>query len=403
MNIQKYYFYKFFQELMPIYPIYVILFESKGLSIFQISLLLAIWSIPVIILEIPSGVLADCWSRKNLLVLGAILKIGCFFIWYLAEGFLLYAFGFLLWGVSSSFSSGAEEAFLYDSLHSKNKQDEFAKVLGKGRFLSGISMAIASFCGGYISMWLSINATLIISICMGVISVGVACSFREVNLYTVNHRNEDQPIRSMFVESFRFLLRKLHLFLIVLIVILVVGTSEVLDEYDQLIAKGFGLSIGAVGVWGSIRGILSAIGSLIAHYMKKIVNKFFCLQKGFFIIAWISVVGIIFLGISGYIQRLWAMIFYALYYLIMSSCQVIAEDYLQQEIEHEGRATVHSIISLMLNLFGTIFFFILGVVFSVSDLFTGIIITSVYMIIVGIVLCIVYCLLVDKKIETKQK
>lgn len=35
MNIKKYYFYKFFEELMPIYPLYLLLFESKHLSVSQ--------------------------------------------------------------------------------------------------------------------------------------------------------------------------------------------------------------------------------------------------------------------------------------------------------------------------------------------------------------------------------
>ena len=74
MNTRKYYIYRFFNELMPIYPLYLLMFEAGGLTLAQISLLLAIWSVPAVIMEIPTGILADRWSRKKMLLLGQILK-----------------------------------------------------------------------------------------------------------------------------------------------------------------------------------------------------------------------------------------------------------------------------------------------------------------------------------------
>ena len=49
-------------ELVPLYPLYALLFLDTGLSGAQISLLFAIWSITSFVAEIPAGVLADRWS-----------------------------------------------------------------------------------------------------------------------------------------------------------------------------------------------------------------------------------------------------------------------------------------------------------------------------------------------------
>lgn len=65
MNIRIFYFYKLIQNLVPIYPVYLLLFESKGLSVSQISLLLAIWSAPVVLLEMPSGVFSRPLEQKE--------------------------------------------------------------------------------------------------------------------------------------------------------------------------------------------------------------------------------------------------------------------------------------------------------------------------------------------------
>jgi len=47
MSVNIYFIYKFIQHLVPVYPVYLLLFEAKGLSVQQISLLLAIWSLPL--------------------------------------------------------------------------------------------------------------------------------------------------------------------------------------------------------------------------------------------------------------------------------------------------------------------------------------------------------------------
>ncbi len=168
--------------------------------------------------------------------------------------------------------------------------------------------------------------------------------------------------------------------------ILVVGTAGVIDEYDQLIAKGFGLSVGTVGLWVSFRSLVAALGSLVAPYLRNAVDQVLGIKKNINSIGCICIVGAIFLGLSGSIKQLWAMIFYGIFFFLMAACEVLQEDYVQQRIEEEGRSTVHSMISLMYNLFGMVFYGVLGIVFALSDLFTGLIIIAVYMVIIVLLL-----------------
>ena len=120
--------YKGLKDLMLIYPVYTLFFEAAGLPLHQVSLLLALWSLPVVVLEVPSGVLADRWSRKSMILLSCLLKAVCFLLWAIDPSFLFFAFGFLCWGVSEAFSSGAEEALLFDSLKSKGEEGRFEHV-----------------------------------------------------------------------------------------------------------------------------------------------------------------------------------------------------------------------------------------------------------------------------------
>ena len=51
-------------DAVPLYPLYALLFTDTGLSGGQISLLFAIWSTVGIVAEVPTGALADRFSRR---------------------------------------------------------------------------------------------------------------------------------------------------------------------------------------------------------------------------------------------------------------------------------------------------------------------------------------------------
>ena len=127
------------------YAIYNVLFNIRGLSVFEISILLSWWAFTAMLLEIPSGALADSWSRKKMLVIAPLIKSLCFVIWFLANGnFYLYGLGFLFWSIGSSLVSGTTEALLYDELVILKKKDTYEKVLGQKKFYFHIALAIST-------------------------------------------------------------------------------------------------------------------------------------------------------------------------------------------------------------------------------------------------------------------
>ena len=76
--------------------IFALFFSNHGLNPFQISLLISIWSLTTIITEVPFGVLADTYSRRNLLIIGLLLRAVGVSFWMMG-GFVNYVIGFVLW------------------------------------------------------------------------------------------------------------------------------------------------------------------------------------------------------------------------------------------------------------------------------------------------------------------
>jgi MFS family permease len=117
-------------DVVPFYPLYALLFTATGLSLAQVSALFAIWSAVAMLAEVPSGALADRFSRRSCLVVAGVLQAGGYAAWVLLPGFPGFALGFVLWGFGGSLVSGAKEALLYDGLDAVGAAEHYARVAG---------------------------------------------------------------------------------------------------------------------------------------------------------------------------------------------------------------------------------------------------------------------------------
>lgn len=391
MNKRIYYLYRSFNELMPIYPLYMLMFEKGGMSITQMSGLLAIWSVPAVLLEIPTGVIADHYSRKNMLLLGQILRAAGYLTWIFANGFWLYALGFILWGIGGTFRSGSEEALLYDSLKAEGNERNFDLILGRGRFFSSISTVLASVAGGYLGMHYGFLPALLLSILSALLGAVTVLSMKEVNLYKEHWSKKEKRTKiHTFFEALSFVLKKKEILLYCLLALLVLTTAGILDEYDQLIAKSFGLSITMIGSWSALRFLLIACGGYLAPAFHKGLRHVFRHKAPLLQISALCSIAAGALLIAGLVRSILAMALYGLYYLIMAAGEVIWEDDIQQRIEDEGRSTVHSVIALCQNLYGLLCYGLFGWVVASSDLFRGMAWTGIYLFLWIVILCTVY-------------
>lgn len=115
------------------YPVIGVLFLDLGLTLEQYALLNVIWAITIILLEIPSGALADVIGRKRVVVLAAMLMVAEMAVFAFAPRgewmFLLLVLNRILSGAAEACASGADEALAYDSLPEADRQTTWPRVL----------------------------------------------------------------------------------------------------------------------------------------------------------------------------------------------------------------------------------------------------------------------------------
>ena len=115
------------------YPVIGVLFLDLGLTLEQYALLNVIWAVVIILLEIPSGALADVIGRKRVVVLAAGLMVAEMAVFAFAPRgawlFGLLVLNRILSGAAEACASGADEALAYDSLPDADRKTTWPRVL----------------------------------------------------------------------------------------------------------------------------------------------------------------------------------------------------------------------------------------------------------------------------------
>lgn len=168
-NIKLQYAYIFFHNFIFAYVIERLYWQSRGMSISHVVYTEIIYALTIIIFEIPTGVLADKWSRRNLIVIGSLLTIVEIVILIYATCFWHFAIAIFVAGMSTSLVSGSQNALIYESLKYHNKENTFEKVLGKFRAFDFMAAILAALIGSFIAThygyttnyWLSLVSVII--------------------------------------------------------------------------------------------------------------------------------------------------------------------------------------------------------------------------------------------------
>ena len=133
------------EDLIPLYPLYAVLFADPGipgagLGPAEISALFVIWSVSSVIVEVPTGVLADRVSRRKLLVAGPLITASGFALWTVAPSFVAFAAGFVLWALGGALRSGTTQALVYDELNRLRRSQDYARLTGLMRAAGAIGV-----------------------------------------------------------------------------------------------------------------------------------------------------------------------------------------------------------------------------------------------------------------------
>jgi hypothetical protein len=128
----------------------VLLALSRGLTLGQVGLLFTLHALVVLVLELPTGGLADVLGRRPVIVAGALLHLCSCVAFATADGMPGFVAGVLLVGVGRTLDSGPLEAWYVDTVHGLAPGADVTPGLARHSAADGAGLAVGALAGGFL-------------------------------------------------------------------------------------------------------------------------------------------------------------------------------------------------------------------------------------------------------------
>lgn len=126
----------------------VLLAQARGLSLAQVGFALGAYSLCVVLLEVPTGGLADAVGRRRVALLAFTLAALYSLAFLFAFSFPALLAAMLLYGVSRALSSGALDAWFIDALQAADPAVDLQPALAGGETVSLLALGAGTVIGG---------------------------------------------------------------------------------------------------------------------------------------------------------------------------------------------------------------------------------------------------------------
>lgn len=215
----------FIKQLHLFFPIVILIYQAKGVGIGDYFLAQGIYLWAMVFMEIPSGYFGDLFSRRLNLAFSAFLYVlGCV-VWLLGYGFWPILAGELLFGFGDAFSSGTQDAYIYDLAKQYKKKNLFHRILSKQMSVEKTGFFCAACSGAFVFYFLGANGTIIATMCCYLTAFVLYFALPEVKVEKRLLKNKN-PLADIFGVFFKSL-KNNELQLLILAYTLLTGSMAV--------------------------------------------------------------------------------------------------------------------------------------------------------------------------------
>lgn len=346
----KIYAYSFLDQFILLFTSYSLFFRDNGLSPLQIGVVYGILPLTTFLLEVPTGVLADTYSRRSILSIAQVLRAVAFALWILFPHFASFVAGFALWGLSMTLISGTFESFVYDELKHFGREEEYERVRGRIDAAHFTGLTIATLLGGFLATF-GYGVVFAPSIAVPVGAMFVILSTRPVHgMRSTGEARYWQTVREAFAEmkGNPYLLRIIAYFMVSF------GVIEGSNEFWVLYFGERGVDLAKIGVILAVSNAATALAGFTTHHWKTGERTMHLLM----LLAGVSAIAATAYGV-------FASVLFGMLFCYASQVAIIkSETRAQHAVRSHRRATITSVRSLLTQIVTFGYFLLVGVLAS---------------------------------------
>lgn len=129
-------------------PLLTLLLLDRGLSLAAVPLAVGLYSATAVAFELPSGMAADRWGRKNCFLVSQALLLPGLGLLALGQGMAVVLAAMAFQGLARAFSSGSLDALVVEEFLLKNGAGALPKCTARISALTSIGLAMGCLAGG---------------------------------------------------------------------------------------------------------------------------------------------------------------------------------------------------------------------------------------------------------------
>jgi predicted MFS family arabinose efflux permease len=182
-------------------PVEKLFMSEIGFDAASVGVMAAAYSAVVPLLEVPSGIVADRWSRKWLLVASSGALVAVALIAALAQNVLTYIVSAMVLGVYFALYSGTLDSIVYDAvIEQTGSSDPYERWIGRVRIVESGALVGSAFTGGFLAQLTSTRLTYWLSIPF---AAAAMVAFARLDEPQLHKQTEQVPLRDQAAATLR--------------------------------------------------------------------------------------------------------------------------------------------------------------------------------------------------------
>ncbi len=243
-------------------PVEKLFMTEIGFHAASIGVMAAAYAALVPIIEIPSGILADRWSRRGVLVIAAVAMALTSLIGGLSYNVPTHIGCALVLAVYFAMYTGTMDAIVYDTvLEEIGASDTFEQQIGRVRAIESVALVAGALVGGVVAELTSPRLTYFLTVPFAALAVIALLRFVEPQLHK---QEEGKSLRGQISLTYRAIARTPRLVPIIMLALLTSVLLGSIFEFGPLWLIAHDAADGLYGpYWAALMATLG-VGGLLA-------------------------------------------------------------------------------------------------------------------------------------------
>jgi predicted MFS family arabinose efflux permease len=256
----------FLQGFVLWYTIEKLFMRHIGFDDAGIGIMVAAYSAIMLLVETPSGILADRWSRRGMLVVASVVLAIASWVGGISQGIPMYMVSAGCWGVFFALYSGTYDSMVYDTLlETKGHATDYERYYGRMKVADSLALVVGSILGGVLATQWGLRSPYFLTIPFALVSIVPLVLFKEPEL----HKKHAAALLTHHVrDTFRAVTQKGQVVYVVSALVLLSATSYALFEFAQLWMIALAMPVAAFGLANGLLLGTIGVGGVLTSWLK---------------------------------------------------------------------------------------------------------------------------------------